>query len=867
MNTEHRKPLPGTALEYFDTREAVEAIQPGAYAKLPYTARVLAEQLVRRCDPGTLTESLAQIVHRKRDLDFPWYPARVVCHDILGQTALVDLAGLRDAIAERGGDPAKVNPVVPTQLIVDHSLAVEAPGFDPDAFDKNRAVEDRRNEDRFHFIDWCKTAFDNVDVIPAGNGIMHQINLEKMSPVIQARPDENGRRIAFPDTCVGTDSHTPHVDCLGVIAIGVGGLEAETVMLGRPTMMRLPEIVGVELTGKRQPGITATDIVLALTEFLRNAKVVSAYLEFFGAGARSLTIGDRATISNMTPEYGASAGMFAIDEQTIAYLKLTGRDPEQVELVETYAKTAGLWADDLASAEYDRVLRFDLSTVGRTMAGPSNPHRRLPTSALAERGIAGAWEETRGELPDGAVIIAAITSCTNTSNPRNVVAAGLVARKANQLGLTRKPWVKSSFAPGSRVARLYLEAAGLLPELEALGFGIVGYACTTCNGMSGALDPKIQQEIIDRDLYATAVLSGNRNFDGRIHPYAKQAFLASPPLVVAYAIAGTVRFDIERDALGTDADGHPVTLNDIWPSDAEIDAIVEQYVKPEQFQQIYTPMFALGVREQAESPLYDWRDMSTYIRRPPYWQGGLAAAPGLQGLRPLAVLGDNITTDHLSPSNAILPTSAAGEYLARMGLAEADFNSYATHRGDHLTAQRATLANPKLCNEMCRDEQGEVIQGSLARVEPDGEQMRMWEAIETYMSRGQPLCIIAGADYGQGSSRDWAAKGVRLAGVEAIVAEGFERIHRTNLVGMGVLPLQFKAGEDRHTYAIDGTETFDVVGAPAPQAELTVVMHRANGEQVEIPVTCRLDTAEEERVYTAGGVLQRFAQDFLAAAA
>ncbi|NBC14912.1 MAG: Fe/S-dependent 2-methylisocitrate dehydratase AcnD [Gammaproteobacteria bacterium] len=867
MNTAYRKPLPGTALDYFDTREAVEAIQPGAYAKLPYTARVLAEQLVRRCDPRTLTESLAQIVLRKRDLDFPWYPARVVCHDILGQTALVDLAGLRDAIAERGGDPAKVNPVVPTQLIVDHSLAVEAPGFDPDAFDKNRTVEDRRNEDRFHFIDWCKTAFDNVDVIPAGNGIMHQINLEKMSPVIQARPDESGKRVAFPDTCVGTDSHTPHVDCLGVIAIGVGGLEAETVMLGRPTMMRLPEIVGVELTGKRQPGITATDIVLALTEFLRNAKVVSAYLEFFGAGARSLTIGDRATISNMTPEYGASAGMFAIDEQTIAYLKLTGRDPEQVELVETYAKTAGLWADDLASAEYDRVLRFDLSTVGRTMAGPSNPHRRLPTSALAERGIAGEWAEKQGELPDGAVIIAAITSCTNTSNPRNVVAAGLLARKANQLGLSRKPWVKSSFAPGSRVARLYLEAAGLLPELEALGFGIVGYACTTCNGMSGALDPKIQQEIIDRDLYATAVLSGNRNFDGRIHPYAKQAFLASPPLVVAYAIAGTVRFDIERDALGTDADGNPVTLNDIWPSDAEIDAIVEQYVKPEQFQQIYTPMFALGVREQAESPLYDWRDMSTYIRRPPYWQGGLAAAPGLQGMRPLAVLGDNITTDHLSPSNAILPTSAAGEYLARMGLAEADFNSYATHRGDHLTAQRATLANPKLLNEMCRDEHGEVIQGSLARVEPDGEQMRLWEAIETYMSRGQPLCIIAGADYGQGSSRDWAAKGVRLAGVEAIVAEGFERIHRTNLVGMGVLPLQFKDGESRQTYAIDGTETFDVLGAPAPRAELTVVMHRRNGEHLEIPVICRLDTAEEERVYAAGGVLQRFAQDFLAAAA
>ena len=871
MNTEYRKPLPGTDLDYFDTRAAVEAIQPGAYAKLPYTSRVLAEQLVRRCEPDALTSALKQIIDTQRDLDFPWYPARVVCHDILGQTALVDLAGLRDAIAGQGGDPAKVNPVGPTQLIVDHPLAVEAPGFDPDAFDKNRAIEDRRNEDRFHFIEWCKTAFDNVDVIPAGNGIMHQINLEKMSPVVQVRDG-----VAFPDTCVGTDSHTPHIDSLGVIAIGVGGLEAETVMLGRPTMMRLPEIIGVRLTGKRQPGITATDIVLALTEFLRNAKVVSAYLEFFGDGARGLTIGDRATISNMTPEYGASAGLFSIDEQTIAYLKLTGRDAEQVALVEHYAKTAGLWADDLTGAEYERVLEFDLSTVGRTMAGPSNPHRRLPTSALSERGIAGHLdaakaEEAEGKMPDGAVIIAAITSCTNTSNPRNVVAAGLVARKANQLGLTRKPWVKTSFAPGSKVAKLYLEEAGLLPELEQLGFGIVGYACTTCNGMSGALDPKIQQEIIDRDLYATAVLSGNRNFDGRIHPYAKQAFLASPPLVVAYAIAGTVRFDIEQDVLGTDGAGNAVRLADIWPSDEEIDAIVEQCVKPEQFQRIYTPMFAVSATEKAASPLYDWRPQSTYIRRPPYWAktgpGALAGERTLKGLRPLAVLGDNITTDHLSPSNAILASSAAGEYLAKMGLPEEDFNSYATHRGDHLTAQRATFANPKLFNEMCRDANGEVIQGSLARVEPEGEQMRMWEAIETYMNRGQPLCIIAGADYGQGSSRDWAAKGVRLAGVLAIVAEGFERIHRTNLVGMGVLPLQFQEGENRHTYAIDGTETFDVIGEPAPRAELTVVMHRANGEQVEIPVTCRLDTAEEVQVYAAGGVLQRFARDFLASAA
>lgn len=863
MNNNHRKPLQGTQLEYFDVREAVEQIQPGAYAKLPYTSKVLAEQLVRRCDPAILEQSLKELIFSKQDHDFPWYPARVVCHDILGQTALVDLAGLRDAIADQGGDPSKVNPVVPTQLIVDHSLAVEYGGFDPEAFEKNRAIEDRRNEDRFHFIEWTKTAFENVDVIPAGNGIMHQINLEKMSPVVQNRDG-----VAFPDTCVGTDSHTPHTDALGVISIGVGGLEAENVMLGRASWMRLPDIIGVEFVGQRQAGITATDIVLALTEFLRKERVVGAYLEFFGEGADSMSVGDRATISNMTPEYGATAAMFYIDQNTIDYLTLTGREAEQVALVENYAKEIGLWASDMKQAEYPRVLRFDLSTVTRNIAGPSNPHARVSTADLKEKGIAGVVENrTDGLMPDGAVIIAAITSCTNTSNPRNTVAAGLLARKANELGLTRKPWVKSSFAPGSKAAALYLEEAGVLDDLEKLGFGIVAYACTTCNGMSGALDPKLQQEIIDRDLYATAVLSGNRNFDGRIHPYAKQAFLASPPLVVAYAIAGTIRFDIEKDALGNDKDGHPIYLKDIWPSDAEIDALVKEAVKPEQFRKVYIPMFDLGVTEKAASPLYDWRPQSTYIRRPPYWEGALAAPRTLANMRPLAILPDNITTDHLSPSNAIMMDSAAGEYLHKMGVPEEDFNSYATHRGDHLTAQRATFANPKLFNEMVVRADGTIKQGSKARVEPEGEVMRMWEAIETYMNRKQPLIIIAGKDYGQGSSRDWAAKGVRLAGVEAIVAEGFERIHRTNLVGMGVLPLEFKSGTDRKTLGLDGTELYSVIGNIAPRSTLTLVIERATDEGkseiVEVPVTCRLDTEEEVSVYEAGGVLQRFAQDFL----
>ena len=865
MNSLFRKPLPGTALDFFDAREAVEALQPGAWDGLPYVSRVLAENLVRRCDPATLDASLRQLVERKRDMDFPWFPARVVCHDILGQTALVDLAGLRDAIADQGGDPAQVNPVVPVQLIVDHSLAVECGGFDPDAFGKNRAIEDRRNADRFHFIDWTKLAFKNVDVIPPGNGIMHQINLEKMSPVIGVLDG-----VAYPDTCVGTDSHTPHVDALGVIAIGVGGLEAESVMLGRASWMRLPDIIGVELTGRPGPGITATDVVLSLTQFLRQQKVVGAWLEFHGEGAAALTLGDRATISNMAPEYGATAAMFFIDDNTLDYLRLTGRSDEQVALVETYAKTTGLWADALAGARYERSLQFDLSSVVRTMAGPSNPHARVATSELAAKGISGSLEagraqEAQGLMPDGAVIIAAITSCTNTSNPRNVIAAGLLARNANRAGLTRKPWVKSSLAPGSKAVALYLEEAGLKSELEQLGFGIVAFACTTCNGMSGALDPKIQQEIIDRDLYATAVLSGNRNFDGRIHPYAKQAFLASPPLVVAYAIAGTIRFDIEKDALGHDAAGNPVTLKDLWPSDAEIDALVKSAVKPEQFRSVYEPMFRIAVESgEKVAPLYDWRPQSTYIRRPPYWEGALARPRTLTGMRPLALLGDNITTDHLSPSNAIMASSAAGEYLAKMGVPEEDFNSYATHRGDHLTAQRATFANPKLFNEMVLED-GKVKQGSLARLEPEGKVTRMWEAIETYMERRQPLIIVAGADYGQGSSRDWAAKGVRLAGVEAIAAEGFERIHRTNLIGMGVLPLEFLPGTTRKTLGLDGTETYDVIGERTPRAQLTLVVNRRDGERFEVPVTCRLDSDEEVSIYEAGGVLQRFAQDFLAA--
>lgn len=857
----YRKPLPEIGLDYFDARAAVEDLRPGTWSKLPYTLRIHAENLVRCTAPEELEAGLLELIEGHGEQDIPWYPGRVVCHDILGQTALVDLAGLRDVVAERGGDPRQVNPVVPVQLVVDHSLAVECAGDQPDALARNRAIEDRRNEDRFHFIEWTRQAFDNVEVIPPGNGIMHQINLERMATVVEARDG-----VAFPDTLVGTDSHTPHVNALGVIAIGVGGLEAESVMLGRPVWMRMPPIVGVELQGRPAPGITATDLALALTRFLRQAGVVGAYLEFHGEGAGWLSLGDRATLANMAPEYGASAGLFAIDQATLDYLSLTGRSTEQVERVEHYARTAGLWADELAGVEYQRRLQFDLSTVERSIAGPSRPDALVPTRELHSAGIASRVRlpntAAPGDLPDGAVVIAAITSCTNTSNPRNVIAAGLLARNANRFGLKRKPWVKTSLAPGSKAVQLYLEESGLLQELEQQGFGIVGFACTTCNGMSGPLEPRIRQQILERDLHSAAVLSGNRNFDGRIHPDVRQAFLASPPLVVAYALAGTMHFDIENDVLGV-VRGREIRLADLWPEDDEIDAVVAASVRADQYHRVYIPMFdATGAAGQEASPLYDWRPRSTYIRRPPYWEGPLAAPRTLRGMRPLALLPDHITTDHLSPSNAILADSAAGEYLAQMGLAEEDFNSYATHRGDHLTAQRATLANPKLINEMAVVD-GEVVQGSLTRLEPDGQVLRMWEAIETYMERRQPLIIVAGAHYGQGSSRDWAAKGVRLAGVEAILAESHERIHRSNLVGMGVLPLEFFPGTNRITLGLDGTEVYDVVGTPGPGAELTLVIHRRDGRVDEVPVRCRLETADELETYRAGGLLQRFAEEVL----
>ena len=860
------KSLQGHACQYVSVRDCVEKLEPGVFDRLPFSRRVFAENLLRRCAPENLEKSLEQVLQRKSDADFPFYPARVVLQDLLGTPALVDLAGLRDAVAEAGGDPASVNPAVPTQLVVDHSLNVDVGGMVADALSSNMSIEQRKNAERFEFLAWAQKALSNVGVVMPGNGILHQINLEKFSPVVQVQDG-----MAFIDTLVGTDSHTTMINALGVLGWGVGGIEAESVMLGRPIWMRLPTIIGVELSGKRQAGIQATDIVLALTEYLRGQGVVGAILEFYGEGVAELSLADRATIANMSPEFGATASMFAIDQKTLDYLRLTGRTPELVNLVEAYAKAQGLWADMLVTAKYERTLRYDIGQVGRAIAGPANPHQRVPLSTLKTAGIArnpGERDEPRGDgpLPEGAVVIAAITSCTNTSNPRNLITAALLARNALQRGLQRKPWVKTSFAPGSRAVAGYLASANLTEPLRDLGFGIVGYACTSCNGMSGPLPDAVEAEIIQRNLHTAAVLSGNRNFNGRIHPRVKEAFIASPALVIAYAIAGSIRIDIENEPLAIDAQGKPVMLADLWPSDEEVDALQAAHVRGEHFSLAYANLFGA---ERASSdaapvpPRFAWRTDSTYIRRPPYWRSELTAPPRARDMRPIVILGDNVTTDDLSPSGAILPESAAGQFLLAHDVPQEDFNSYGTHRGDHIVAVRATFANNRLKNEMCPG-----MEGSITRLEPEGVVMPIFEAAQKYLKREQELIVIAGKNYGCGSSRDWAAKGVRLLGVRAVVAESFERIHRTNLVGMGVLPLEFEAGTTRQTLALDGSELYaleGLAGAPKPGQILTLAISRCNGNVIKVPVRSRIDTDDESEMFASGGLLPRMAQELLAA--
>jgi 2-methylcitrate dehydratase (2-methyl-trans-aconitate forming) len=858
-------PLADHDCQIVDVRAHVAQFGAGSFERMPYTARVFAENLVRGCDSALLPIALEQVVLGRHDRDFPFYPARVVLQDLLGTPALVDLAGLRDAIAESGGDASRVNPVISTQLVVDHSLNVDVDGMNTDAMSRNMSIEQRRNAERFEFLAWARRAFHNVEIVMPGNGILHQINLERLSPVVVMKDG-----MAFADTLVGTDSHTTMINALGVVGWGVGGIEAESTMLGRPIWMRLPQIVGVELVGQRKPGVQATDLVLAITEYLRSQRVVNAILEFHGEGAASLSLPDRATISNMAPEFGATAAMFAIDERTLDFLRLTGRQPAQIKLVESYARAQGLWADSLAHVVFDRQLRFHLSSVERALAGPSNPHDRIPLRALKQQGLAhgpGIRDEAAasGPLPEGAIVIAAITSCTNTSNPRNVIAAGLLARKAVERGLQRKPWVKTSFAPGSKTVEKYMYSASLMAPLQKLGFGIVGFGCTSCNGMSGALPEAIEQEIMTRQLHTVAILSGNRNFNGRIHPRVKESFLASPALVVAYAIAGSIRIDILNDPVATDHHGLPVMLDELWPSDAEIDELVSTHVRSTDFTAVYEEMFATdsaASRSLAAVPArFPWGDDSTYIRRPPYWQPALTRPMCGRNMHALAVLGNNITTDDLSPSGAILAESASGQYLLAHGVQPADFNSYGTRRGHHEVAVRATFANNRLRNEMTPG-----IEGSVTRLEPEGVVMPLFQAAQAYLERGEELVVIAGQNYGCGSSRDWAAKGVRLLGVRAVICESFERIHRSNLVGMGVLPLEFGSGTTRHTLGLDGSETYTIEGlgaSPPPGSTLSLVITRRSHECIRVPVKCRIDTDDENTVFEAGGLLPLIRNELL----
>ena len=825
----------------------------GDYAKLPYSLRILAENVLRgEADPEA---ALKVICARSKEFDIPFRPARVVLQDLLGTPALVDLAGLRDAVAAQGGNPRLVNPVRPTHLVVDHSLNVERWG-DASALADNEAIERERNAERFQFLDWCNKAFSNLSIIPSGKGILHQINLERLTTVIGTQR-RDGELWAFPDTLVGTDSHTTMINAIGVLGWGVGGIEAEAAMLGKSLMLRLPEIVGVRLEGTLPQGYLATDIALALTELLRKAGVIGSFLEFFGPGVPQLSLADRGTLSNMAPEFGATAAMFAIDDRTLHYLRITGRGGQISGLTEAYARAQGLWHDSLGAVEYNRVVTLDLGTVERSIAGPKQPHQRI---VLGQK--APATNLPTG-LDNGSVVLAAITSCTNTSNPRGVIAAGLVARNARKRGLKRAPWVKTSFAPGSMVVAGYLERSGLNNDLDALGFNLVGYGCTTCNGMSGPLlSPEIEEEIRTRKLETVAATSGNRNFEGRVHPLAREVFIMSPPLIVAYAIAGTYLIDPEKDALGVDDNGVPVYLHELWPSDEELTSIETENLTADLFDKAYEDVpreagliasdLRAGVSDQ-----YAWQANSTYIRKPPYWSDAVTAtdiSKDLSNMRVLAMLSDNITTDHISPSGAILPESDAGQYLQSHGIAVPDFNSYGTRRGNHEAAQRATFASPRLKNELLEDGR----EGPWTLLLPEKEVTTIFQAAEIYADRKQSLIVVAGKEYGSGSSRDWAAKGPRLLGVRVVVAESFERIHRTNLAGLGILPLQFEQGVSRQSLGLNGRETFSVEGIAddfQPGAKVTLVIERENGETERVTVVSRLDTFEDVRYFRNGGLL------------
>ncbi|MFO1154997.1 MAG: aconitate hydratase AcnA [Rhodospirillales bacterium] len=875
LNVRRTMTVGGHSYDYFSLA-AASAAGLGALDRLPCSLKVLLENLLRWEDGRTVTVDdvkaiAAWLTSRSSDREIAFRPARVLMQDFTGVPAVVDLAAMRDAMVSRGADAAKINPLVPVDLVIDHSVMVDAFG-NPKAFGNNVKLEYERNRERYEFLRWGQSAFHNFRVVPPGTGICHQVNLEYLAQVVWTS-QTNGRVLAYPDTLVGTDSHTTMVNGLSVLGWGVGGIEAEAAMLGQPISMLIPQVVGFKLTGAMKEGTTATDLVLMVTEMLRKKGVVGKFVEFFGPGIDNLSLADQATIANMAPEYGATCGFFPVSRATIDYLRFTGRDPERVALVEAYAKEQGLWRDaDTPDPVYTETLELDLQGVEPSLAGPLRPQDRVALSKAAASFGTYLTKELEGKAPrsvqapganyavkDGAVVIAAITSCTNTSNPSVLIGAGLVARNARRAGLTVKPWVKTSFAPGSQVVTDYLDAAGLWDDLNSLGFNLVGYGCTTCIGNSGPLPDPVAAAIEEGDLTVAAILSGNRNFEGRVHPQTKANYLASPPLVVAYALAGSMSIDLLNEPIGQGEEGQPVFLRDIWPSNEDIQAVMNRVLTPEMFRRRYADVFAGDSSWQSlDAPTggtYVWADGSTYVRHPTFFATGEAQGfANVTGARPLAILGDSVTTDHISPAGSIKKDSPAGRYLMEHGVAAADFNSYGSRRGNHEVMMRGTFANIRIRNEMVPG-----VQGGVTTLQPDGEVMAIYDASVRYQEAGVPLVVIAGKEYGTGSSRDWAAKGTRLLGVKAVIAETFERIHRSNLIGMGILALQFKEGTSRKTLGITGTDTFDISGLTGeirPLMDVTLTIHKADGSREQVPLTCRIDTLDEIEYYRKGGILQ-----------
>ena len=851
--------------------------------ELPFSLRILLENLLRQATRGTDTQAeIDALLARRLGSGLSFYPVRVYGQDILGQVMLVDMAGIRDAVADAGGDPSRVSPKVPVDVIIDHSLQVDS-WATPNARRINLEKEYERNGERFAFLRWCASSFEGVRIVPPGKGIMHQIHLEYIGKVVWTEQTAEGE-LAIPDTCVGTDSHTPMINGLGVLGWGVGGIEAEAVMVGKPVALALPEVVGLEVKGRLREGVLPTDLVLAITQRMRGMGVVGKFVEFFGTGLDALSLGDRGMIANMAPEYGATAVYFPIDERTMDYLRMTGREEDQLELVEAFAKAQKLWRSETTpSPKFDTVVTLDLDDIRPCLAGPRNPEDRLdletvPSAFLRHhQEIAGrpldASRAVRvnGEsfsLRDGAVLIAAITSCTNTANPVNMMAAGLVARKAVALGLKTQPWVKTSLVPGSHVTAAVLEKAGLQDALDALGFNVAGFGCTTCNGGSGPLPDALVEAIEREKLVGTAVLSGNRNFEGRIHPNVRAAYLGSPALVVIYALTGSLTVDVTKEPIGTGANGQPVYMRDVWPTAVEIAHAVEGAYEPALFREKYADLFdggqAWDALSGARSERFPWQDASTYVRRPPYFENlslEPAAVQDIQAMRPLVILGDSVTTDHISPSGAISLGTPAADFLLAKGIEKRNFNNYTTRRGNHDVAVRATFANIRLRNQIVPG-----VEGGMTKLMPEGTQMRIFEAAEEYLRREVPLAVIAGKNYGCGSSRDWAAKGVALLGVKAVIAESFERIHRTNLVGMGVLPLQFDAGTTAESLGLDGSELIDIpalAGSLGVSGRVEALVHRANGTTTTVPLTIRLDTEEDVAYWRHGGILPLVWRDYV----